>query len=70
MCDFLPEYRQAAQEPLQEVPRYRQDQGPQEVQELSAPSTCRILMDMDRMGRIVGCGQGLVLKLLMITLWW
>jgi hypothetical protein len=34
-CEANTKYRQATEEPLQEVPRYRQGQGPQEEQGLS-----------------------------------
>lgn len=55
-CQLTPS-RQATEEPLQEVPRYRQDQGPQEEQELNVtrPRLSRRL-DGDGDGRFAHSG--------------
>lgn len=42
MEEMLISCRQAKKEPLQEVPRYRQDQGPQEEQGLNVSSSLTV----------------------------
>lgn len=53
-------YRQATEEPLQEVPRYRQGQGPQEEQELNVTAGPTLVLMMRGVG--FGDGRGLFLS--------
>ena len=43
-------YRQATEEPLQEVPRYRQGQGPQEEQELNVTAGPTLVLMIGGLG--------------------
>lgn len=58
------DYRQATEEPLQEVPRYRQDQGPQEEQGLNV--SLRMILHTPM---ISGIGMARWMQRLVVA-WW